>query len=219
MRKRKFRQNARMQWILVWVTFFTVTLLPSTCVVLRPVVCTSTLFLWTVRKPLSRHWDRRYWLLISVHCWPESSDITICLLSLSPGLATSGPLLPVAGDCGAPDNARGWHGPMVSRHTTKAATTLNLKQFDVRHWKGCLGPQLAQNIVHEAYLRIYWINKKNLSGEGWHGHCSHLGPRPPSVSKAGYRLQQAMEMFRGECSLCLSFKIVFAYLFCPCISF
>ena len=123
-------ENARMQWILMWVTFLIVTLLPSTCVVLRPVVCTSTLFLWTVRKPLSRHWDRRYWLLISVHCWLVSSVITFCLLTpspLTPGLATSEPLLPVAGDCGAPDNVRGWHGPMVNRHSTKAARTLNLK--------------------------------------------------------------------------------------------
>ena len=187
---------------------------------LRPVVCTSTLFLWTVRNPLSRHWLLRYWLLISVHWWPPpiSVVITFCLLTpdLNPGLATSEPLLPVAGDCRAPDNVRGWH--MVSMlHTTKAARTLNLKIYVAIKYlwfrKGC---RLCKVLVGSKYcprgetdLRIYWIHKKNLSEEGWHGHCSHLGPRPPSVSLKPVTndwnvLQQRF------CSLCLSFKIVFA---------
>ena len=194
-------------------------LLPSTCVVLRPVVCTSTLFLWTVRKPLSRHWDLRYWLRISVHC-PLSPVITFCLLApLTPGLATSEPLLPVAGDCRAPDNVRGWHGPMVSRHTTKAARTLNLKIYVAMKYLCDIGkgPLLAQNIVHEETdLRIYWIHKKNLSEEGWHGHCSHLGPRPPSVSQASYKLQTIEMFFNGDPFFVSQFQnSICMYLFCP----
>ena len=171
--------------LFVWVTHLLDTwfkfLLPSTWVVLRPVVCTSTRFLWTVRKPLSRHCDRRYWLLISEH-WPWVSPgvvITFCLL-LSPLMATSEPLLPVAGDCGAPDNVRGWHGPIVSRHSTKAARTLNLKMVG---WKISQEERISESLAGSKYcprdwFKIYWIHKKNLSEQGWHGHCSHLSPRP-----------------------------------------
>ena len=62
---------------------------PSSWSLVRPEVWTNTLFLWTVRKPLSLHWLRKEKLVLVEH-W---------MTLLEDRLA---PLVPVVGEYGAP---------------------------------------------------------------------------------------------------------------------